>query len=93
MNQRKDKRVRIKITKKTRLIKELKILFANANGLGDNITSSEVEGYTYEAHIIAMAETNNLPHIAKRYSKWILRQKQKGKNWSRYSIRSKKRYI
>jgi len=74
-----EKRVRFKIPKtqkkKTELITEIRLLYANANGIGDKMISLETAADTYEAHIIAITETKNLPPIAKGYSRWISKER------------------
>ncbi len=52
---------RSKALKKDKQITELKIMYANANGIGDKINSIQSASELYGAHIIAITETKQIP--------------------------------
>ncbi len=49
---------------------QIKVLYVNANGIGDKMASLETAAHIYDAHIIAISDTKQLPPIAKGYGKW-----------------------
>ena len=51
-------------------IKNLRILFVNANGIKDKITSLQTAAEEYGAHIIAVAETKQIPPKLEGYGQW-----------------------
>ncbi len=66
---------RNKALKKDKQITELKIMYANANGIGDKINSIRSAAEFYGAYIIAITETKQIPPKIQGYGKWIEKQR------------------
>ena len=72
------KRVRFKIPSKGRKnkgnkkgkIDKLRIMYVNINGIKDKLLSLEANAEAYEAHIVAVTETKQLPPKLKGYGNW-----------------------
>ncbi len=67
------KNVRFKFPRKRKgktFPSQIKVLYANANGIGDKEASLETAAHIYDAHIIAISETKQLTPKAKGYGKW-----------------------
>lgn len=48
----------------------LKLIFANANGIKDKISSVQAVAEEYGAHLVAIAETKQIPPKLEGYGKW-----------------------
>ena len=80
-----EKRVRFKSIKKKGMgthkrkgknkIKSLRILYANLNGIKDKVKSLEIAAKAYDAHIVAVAETKQLPPRLEGYGNWNSRER------------------
>jgi hypothetical protein len=64
-----------KAPKKNKQLTEVKILYANANGIGDKMNSIQSAAELYGAHIIAITETKQIPPKVPGFGKWIEKQR------------------
>ena len=76
------KKVRFKKVNKIRnkgkkKVDKIKILYANANGIGDKIKSLQSAAQLYGAHVIAVTETKQIPPKMEGFGNWISKERKK----------------
>ena len=72
------KKVRKRATRKLKGKKrnnKIRILYANVNGIGDKCESLLTAAQAYDAHLIAITETKQIPPKIEGYGKWISKER------------------